>query len=162
MVLKLRLTLWRQPQSWCGPRWKWVWHPCYTIAGISTLLFRDVQFSLALYSFQMEIMLWRSLLVCLTTKTLAFLSFPKTLCWEAQAWVSTSSCAQNKKIFPESKTNGRLPVSLHCSLKCLQKLGLLSFPLAERPQYSVTFQYLIKHSVQFSVRSFNHPSHLWI
>ena len=24
--LKSHSTLWRPPQSWCGPRWKWVWH----------------------------------------------------------------------------------------------------------------------------------------
>ena len=28
-VLKLHLALWRQSWGWCGPRWKWVWHPCY-------------------------------------------------------------------------------------------------------------------------------------
>ena len=27
--LKLHLALWRHPQGWCGPRWKWVWHPCH-------------------------------------------------------------------------------------------------------------------------------------
>ena len=27
-VLRLQLALWRQLQDWCGPRWKWVWHPC--------------------------------------------------------------------------------------------------------------------------------------
>ena len=21
-------ALWRQPRGWCGPQWKWVWHPC--------------------------------------------------------------------------------------------------------------------------------------
>ena len=27
-VLKLHSAFWRQPWGWCGPRWKWVWHPC--------------------------------------------------------------------------------------------------------------------------------------
>ena len=27
-VLKLHSALWRQPWGWCGPWWKWVWHPC--------------------------------------------------------------------------------------------------------------------------------------
>ena len=26
-VLKLHSALWRQLRGWCGPRWKWVWHP---------------------------------------------------------------------------------------------------------------------------------------
>ena len=26
--LKLHSALWRQPQGWCDPQWKWVWHPC--------------------------------------------------------------------------------------------------------------------------------------
>ena len=26
-VLKLHSALWRQPRGWCGPWWKWVWHP---------------------------------------------------------------------------------------------------------------------------------------
>ena len=28
-VLKLHSVLWRQPQGWYGPWWKWVWHPWY-------------------------------------------------------------------------------------------------------------------------------------
>ena len=27
--LKLYSALWRQPQGWCGPQWKWVWHPWF-------------------------------------------------------------------------------------------------------------------------------------
>ena len=27
-VLKWHSALWRQPRGWCGPWWKWVWHPC--------------------------------------------------------------------------------------------------------------------------------------
>ena len=26
-VLKWHSALWRQPRGWCGPQWKWVWHP---------------------------------------------------------------------------------------------------------------------------------------
>ena len=26
--LKSHSALWRQPQGWRGPRWRWVWHPC--------------------------------------------------------------------------------------------------------------------------------------
>ena len=25
--LKLHVALWRQLWGWCGPQWKWVWHP---------------------------------------------------------------------------------------------------------------------------------------
>ena len=25
--LKLHSALWRRPRGWCGPQWKWVWHP---------------------------------------------------------------------------------------------------------------------------------------
>ena len=31
IVLKWHLALWRQPRGWCGPGWKWVWHPCLKI-----------------------------------------------------------------------------------------------------------------------------------
>ena len=29
--LKLHLAFWRQPWRWCSTRWKWVWHPCFTV-----------------------------------------------------------------------------------------------------------------------------------
>ena len=32
-VLKLHLALWRQPRGWCGPWWKWVWHPLFNGRG---------------------------------------------------------------------------------------------------------------------------------
>ena len=31
IVLKLHLALWKQPWGWCGPWWKWIWHPCYWV-----------------------------------------------------------------------------------------------------------------------------------
>ena len=30
-VLKLCSALWRQLWGWCGPQWKWVWHPCFRV-----------------------------------------------------------------------------------------------------------------------------------
>jgi len=27
-VLQFQPALWGQPWGWCGPWWKWVWHPC--------------------------------------------------------------------------------------------------------------------------------------
>ena len=35
-VLKLHSALWRQLWGWCGPRWKWVPHPCHRSWGSST------------------------------------------------------------------------------------------------------------------------------
>ena len=26
---KIISALWKQPRGWCGPQWKWVWHPCF-------------------------------------------------------------------------------------------------------------------------------------
>ena len=37
---KLHLALWGQPLCWCGPRWKWVWHPCPRTTPSNTCTFR--------------------------------------------------------------------------------------------------------------------------
>ena len=33
-------ALWRQQQGWCGPWWKWVWHPCSSLIWFAGLVAR--------------------------------------------------------------------------------------------------------------------------
>ena len=42
--LKLHLALWRQPRGWCGPRWKWVWHPWLRVLNLKKIIIRNLYY----------------------------------------------------------------------------------------------------------------------